>query len=113
MGREWPGQRRAGRGLGLVSLSRRYRSARRDQYSLAVVWAGQSTALRRRALPVHDDPHQDAENTLFVDHASAAFVHVRGDIFSWLSEDLFPGPEAWLLERRAIARERRDSDDRS
>src|SRR6267378_6458938 len=113
MGREWPGQRRAGRGMGLVSLSRPYRSARRDQYSLAVVWPGQPTALRRRALPVHDDPHQDAENTLSVDHPSAAFVHVRRDILSWLSEDLFRGPEAWLSERSAIARERGDSDGRS
>ena len=47
---KFPVQRAARRGVGLVSVSRRDRSTRRHQHSLAALWSGESIAFRDRAL---------------------------------------------------------------
>ena len=65
-------QRAAGRGLGLVSLPGRDRSAWRNQQPLAALRPRESVALGHRALSRHDHPDQDAEGALHLRHACAA-----------------------------------------
>ena len=63
----WPAnffQCLAGRRVGLVSLPGGDRSAGRNQQPLAALWARESVALRRRALPRDDHPDQDAKGPL-------------------------------------------------
>ena len=74
-------QRAARRGVGLVSVSRRDRSARRNQQSLAALWSGESIAFRHRALSGHDASDQDAKDAISFCHARAARVHVRRSHF--------------------------------
>ncbi len=91
--REYCHERAARRSVGLVPLPGCARSVRRDQQSLAALRPGQSTTLGHRALPRDDDPDQDGQSALPLDHARAARLHDRGHVFRRLSQDLVGGSE--------------------
>ena len=104
LGRESFFECAAGRGVGLVSVSGRGRPTGRHQQSLAALRSGQSTFVRGRALSGNDDFDQDEEGEISFHYSSAALFHVRGDLFSRLSENLFCRSRNWFLERRSSAR---------
>ena len=87
-------------GVGLVSLSGRDRSARRDQLALAALRPGEPTSFRHRALSRHHGADQDGQSALRVDHARAVDFYVRGYVFGRLSEDFFGRSETWFSKRR-------------
>ena len=55
----------AGRGMGLVFVSGRHRSAWRHQLALAAVWPCESVAVGDRALSWHDASDQDAQSEIY------------------------------------------------
>src|SRR4029453_8096923 len=103
VGRELYRQCFAGRGMGLVFVSRRHRSSWRNQLTLAAVWACQSIAVGSRALPWHDAFDQNAQSEIYFCDACAAVLHVRRHFFGWLPQGFFVRSETWFFKRRAIA----------
>src|SRR4029077_521780 len=103
MGRKLSSQLFVGRGMGLVFVSRRHRSSRRNQLTLAAVWHCQSAAVGNRALSWYDAFDQNAQSEIYVRHACAVRLHVRSHFLGWLPQSFFVRSETWFLERRAVA----------
>ena len=92
----------AGRGMGLVFVSRRDRSSWRNQLTLAAVWHCQSIAVGNRALSWHDAFDQNAQSEIYLRHACAVRLHVRRHFLGWLPQSFFVRSETWFFEWRAI-----------
>ena len=92
----------AGRGMGLVFVSRRDRSSWRNQLTLAAVWHCQSIAVGNRALPWHDAFDQNAQSEIYLRHACSVRLHVCRHFLGWLPQSFFVRSETWFFEWRAI-----------
>ena len=102
--RELSRQRFAGRGMGLVFVSRRHRSSWRNQLTLAAVWPCQSVAVGNRALSWHDAFDQNAQSEIYLRHACAVRLHVCGHFLCRLPQSFFVRSKTWFFEWRAITR---------
>src|SRR5262245_49509209 len=103
MERKFANQFSARGGMGLVFISRGYRSSRRNQLTLAAVRPCQSIAVGSRALSWHDAFDQNAEDAIYLRDACPVRLHVRSDFLGWLPQSFFAGSETWFSEWRQIA----------
>ena len=70
--------------MGLLSVSGRYRSARRYQLALAFVRHLKSAAERDCAVRRDNCASEDAWNALYVGHYTASGLAGHGDVYCWL-----------------------------
>ena len=100
--REFLSQLFAGRGMGLVFVSRRDRSSWRNQLTLAAVWPCKSVAVGNRALSWHDAFDQNAQSEIYLRHACPVRLHVCRHFLGWLPQSFFVRSKTWFFEWRAI-----------